>query len=85
MPEQTPLDNLYLKAKQVLGSEAYKSVLNTPPRRDVFLKSMEMDVKAAGGQEKVTDQMILDNLKIAHEAFPIEAEVLSKAFSAQTK
>ena len=85
MPELTPLDSLYLKAKQVLGSEAYRSVLSTPPRRDVFLNSMEMDVKAAGGPEKVTDQMILANLKIAHEAFPIEAELLSKASSAQTK
>lgn len=40
-----------------------------------------MSADKMGGVDKITDEQILGAYKIAHEAWPIEGEILSKVFS----
>ena len=76
--DQKQLDDLYLRAKTVLGSEEWETLVNTKPRSDAFATAMSRAIKAMGSPDKVTDEQILGAMQIAHEVFPVELETLSK-------
>lgn len=82
--DQKQLDDLFLRAKRVLGSEATQTVISSIPRRKAFSLAMLRATKAMGSPEKVTDEQILGAMEIAHEVFPVELEALSPIFSQQT-
>ena len=79
--DQKQLDDLYLRARQVLGSEATQTLVSSNVRLDAFSTAMLRATKAMGSPDKVTDEQILGALQIAHEVFPVQLEVMSKIFS----
>lgn len=80
--EQTQLDALYLRAKQVLGSDAVQTLTSSAPRLDAFSVAMDRATKAMGSPEAVTDEQILGAMQIAHEMFPVELETMARAMGA---
>ena len=79
--DQKQLDDLYLRAKQVLGSEATQTLVSSNVRLDAFSTAMLRATKAMGSPDKVTDEQILGALQIAHEVFPVQLEVMSRIYS----
>ena len=77
--DQKQLDDLYLRAKTVLGPEASQTLINTKPRLRAFSVAMDRATKAMGSPDKVTDEQILGAFEIAHEVFPTELEVMARA------
>lgn len=82
--DQKQLDDLYLRARQVLGSEATQTLVSSNVRLDAFSTAMLRATKAMGSPDKVTDEQILGALQIAHEVFPVKLEVMSKVYSQPT-
>lgn len=82
--DQKQLDDLSLRAKKALGSEAHQTLLQSKPRLHAYATAMDRAIKAMGGPDKVTDEQILGALQIAHEVFPVELEVMSKIYSQPT-
>ena len=82
--DQKQLDDLSLRAKRVLGSQAHQTLLQSKPRLRAYAIAMDRAIKAMGSPEKVTDEQILGAMEIAHEVFPVELEALSPIFSQQT-
>ncbi len=82
--DQTQLDALFLRAKQVLGSEESQNRGMATPRGEAFSVSLNRAIKAMGSPEQVTDEQILGAMQIAHEMFPVELETLSATYSTQT-
>ena len=78
--DQKQLDDLYLRARKVLGSEATQTLTSSTQRRQAMLRA----TKAMGSPDKVTDEQILGALQIAHEVFPVKLEVMSKVYSQTT-
>ena len=83
--DQKELDALFLRAKEVLGPEASREIVSAKPRCDAFCTAMARATKAMGGPNNVTDEQILGALEIAHEVFPLELEVITKAFYSKPK
>ena len=79
--DQKQLDDLYLRAKQVLGSEATQTLVSTKQRGQAFSVALDKAIKAMGSPDKVTDEQILGALQIAHEVFPVQLEVMSRIYS----
>ena len=77
--DQTQLDALFLRAKQVLGSEECQTLGRSTPRRQAFSTSLNLAIKAMGSPEQVTDEQILGAMQIAHEMFPVELETIARA------
>ena len=82
--DQKQLDDLYLRAKQVLGSEATQTLVSTKQRGQAFSVALDKAIKAMGSPDKVTDEQILGALQIAHEVFPVQLEVMSRIYSQPT-
>jgi hypothetical protein len=79
-PDEKQLDDLFLRAKTVLGSENWNLTF-TQPRKSAFLTGIKLAVEANDNQpSKVTDLQIQGAFETALTVWPIEAEVLSKAF-----
>lgn len=76
--DQKQLDDLLLRAKTVLGSDASRTLTQSTPRRQAFSVAMSRAIKAMGSPDKVTDEQILGAMQIAHEVFPVEMEVIIK-------
>jgi hypothetical protein len=73
------LDDLFLRARTVLGSEIFNSLPSSKPRNSAFLKALQLTTDAAGGPEKVTDEQILGAFETALEVWPVEAEIIAGA------
>ena len=72
--DQKQLDDLFLRASKVLGSEATQTLTSSRPRDDAYLKALQLATKEMGSPDKVTDEQILGALQTAHEVFPVELE-----------
>ena len=81
--DQAQLNALFLRAKQVLGSEASQTLVSSTPRRQAFSAAMLRATKAMGSPEAVTDEQILGAMQIAHEIFPVELETMARAMGAR--
>jgi hypothetical protein len=82
--DQKQLDDLYLRARKVLGSEATQTLVSSKVRLNAFSVAMDRATKAMGSPDKVTDEQILGALQIAHEVFPVELELMSRVLSPPT-
>ena len=58
-------------------------LLESKPRLRAYATALNGAVKAMGAPDKVTDEQILGAFEIAHEVFPVELEVMAKAFYQQ--
>ena len=83
--DQKQLDDLFLRAKTVLGSDAVQTINSSKVRANAFSMAMSRATKAMGGPDKVTDEQILGALQIAHEVFPVQLEVMSRIYSQPTR
>ena len=70
------LNDLFLRAKTVLGSEAEQTLTSSRPRNDAYLTALQLATKEMGSPDKVTDEQILGALQTAHEVFPVELGAL---------
>jgi len=84
MFDQQQLDDLFLRASKVLGSERWATT-NTQPRASALETLMELRVKENNNQpELVTDEMIEGIYRTLDKLWPPEAGSLLKAFSQPT-
>ena len=77
--DQQQLDDLFLKIRQALGPDGYRSVMHPPPRRDAFLTAIKLAIKAMGRPDKVEEAQIIGAVEIADEVWPVEAEIIAHA------
>ena len=75
--DQKQIDDLFLRIKQALGPEGYRSVMHPPPRRDAFLTAIKLAIKAMGGPDQVGEPQIIGAVEIADEVWPVEAEIFA--------
>ena len=83
--DQTQLDDLFARARSVLGPEVLATFANCKPRQDAFMTALFRAVKAMEGPSNVTDGQILGALEIADEGFPLELEVMARAYYREPK
>jgi len=84
MFDQQQLDDLFLRASKVLGSERWAST-KSQPRMSAFQTLMTRRIKENNNQpELVTDEMIEGIYRTLDKLWPPEAESLLKAFSQPT-
>ena len=81
---QQQFDELCRRAREVLGPEAWESVVDVLQRRQAFSTALSRAAKAMDGPDKVTDEQILGAFEIANEVWPVELEVMARAFYRQT-
>ena len=81
IPEYDPkqLDDLFLRAKTVLGSDQITMIRSSKPRSSAFSTAIKLAIKAMGSPEKVTDGQILGAFEIALDVWPVEAEIIAGA------
>lgn len=81
--EQQKFNELCRRAKEVLGPEVWESVVEVVQRRQAFSTALSRAVKAMDGADNVTDEQILGAFEIANEFWPVELEVMARAFHRQ--
>jgi len=77
--DQKQLDDLFLRAKTVLGSDQIRLIRSSKPRSSAFSTAIKLAIKAIGSPDKVTDEQLLGALEIALETWPVEAEIITDA------
>ena len=82
--EQEAIKELYRRAQDVLGPEAWDSLVSARQRGQAFSTALRGAIKAMDGPDKVTDEQILGAFEIANEVWPVELEVMARAFYRQT-
>ena len=85
--EQEAIKELYRRAQDVLGPEAWDSLVSLVSARQrgqAFSTALRGAIKAMDGPDKVTDEQILGAFEIANEVWPVELEVMARAFYRQT-
>jgi hypothetical protein len=75
------LNQLFLKADELLGTEIMNAVLRSPPRKSAFCTAVSAAIRASGNDPlKVPDIQIEGALEIALEIWPFEAEAVANAY-----
>jgi len=78
--QQHKYDELCRRAREVLGPDAWDSVVEVLQRRQAFSTALSRAAKAMDGPANVTDEQILGAYEIANEVWPLELDVLARAY-----
>ena len=78
--EQQAMKDLYLRAKDVLGPDAWDSLVGARQRGQAFSTALSRAAKAMEGAANVTDEQILGAYEIANMVWPLELEVMARAY-----
>jgi len=76
--QQQAIRALYRRAADVLGSEAWYSLVDVRQRGDAFSTALSRAAKAMDGAENVTDEQIVGAFEIADEVWPVDLEVMAR-------